>query len=69
MSIVSNSPLYWPILGELQFEGYLRVITIVTVCYDYVLTIGREVDFVFVSFARPTQQINISQPYRKGLGH
>ncbi|KAH7910976.1 hypothetical protein BJ138DRAFT_1151771 [Hygrophoropsis aurantiaca] len=47
MAIVSNSPLFFPILGQLQFEAYLRVITVVAVGYDFLLTFGREVEYVF----------------------
>ncbi|KAG2104662.1 uncharacterized protein F5147DRAFT_261829 [Suillus discolor] len=47
MTFVSNDPTYWPYIGFNIFLSYWTVAALVVVVYDWVLTLGQEIELIW----------------------
>lgn len=47
MTLVSNDPGWWPTIDSYRFYSYFAVVASVAVVYDWVLTLGQEVEMVW----------------------
>ncbi|KAG1761038.1 hypothetical protein EDD22DRAFT_35510 [Suillus occidentalis] len=47
MTFVSNDPSWWPLLDAKHFNSYWIVAASVVVVYDWVLTIGQEIELIW----------------------
>ncbi|KAG2138234.1 hypothetical protein BD769DRAFT_257724 [Suillus cothurnatus] len=47
MTIVSNDPSWWPLINANLIASYFVVATFVGIMYDWVLTLGQEVELIW----------------------
>ncbi|KAG1760471.1 hypothetical protein EDD22DRAFT_971084 [Suillus occidentalis] len=47
MTFVSNDPSWWPFIDSQVFSSYWIVAAVVVVAYDWVLTIGQEIELIW----------------------
>ncbi|KAG1794660.1 uncharacterized protein HD556DRAFT_1442854 [Suillus plorans] len=47
MTYVSNDPSYWPYISEIIFVDYCAVAAAIVVVYDWVLTLGQEIELIW----------------------
>ncbi|KAG2046990.1 hypothetical protein BDR06DRAFT_1014243 [Suillus hirtellus] len=47
MAVVSNDPTWWPVINAFRVLGYFLVAAFIGVTYDWALTFGQEVEFVW----------------------
>ncbi|KAG2360806.1 hypothetical protein BDR07DRAFT_1411525, partial [Suillus spraguei] len=47
MTVVSNDPSLWPFISSDIFYSYWMVATGVVVVYDWVLTLGQEIELIW----------------------
>ncbi|KIK39632.1 hypothetical protein CY34DRAFT_324544 [Suillus luteus UH-Slu-Lm8-n1] len=47
MTLVSNDPIWWPYIDAQVFFSYWTVAAGVVVVYDWVLTIGQEIELIW----------------------
>ncbi|KAG2031242.1 hypothetical protein BDR03DRAFT_1095619 [Suillus americanus] len=47
MTVVSNDPSWWPIISSNIFFSYWIVVASVVVVYDWVLTLGQEIELIW----------------------
>lgn len=47
MTIVSNDPSLWPVIYLIRFLSYFLVSACAALLYDYVLTIGKEIELIW----------------------
>ncbi|OJA15977.1 hypothetical protein AZE42_13761, partial [Rhizopogon vesiculosus] len=43
MPVVSNDPIWWPVIQSYRIFSYFEVASFIAVIYDWVLTFGQEV--------------------------
>lgn len=49
MTIVSNDPSWWATIYFIRILSYFLISTFAAVVYDYVLTLGKEIELIWVS--------------------
>ncbi|KAG2075450.1 hypothetical protein BDR04DRAFT_1091676 [Suillus decipiens] len=49
MTVVSNSPSWWPLINSNIVFSYWTVAASLVVVYDWVLTLGQEIELIWVS--------------------
>ncbi|KIK46988.1 hypothetical protein CY34DRAFT_331777 [Suillus luteus UH-Slu-Lm8-n1] len=47
MAVVSNDPSWWPLINANIVVSYWIVVTVVVVVYDWVITIGKEIELIW----------------------
>ncbi|KAG2101149.1 hypothetical protein BD769DRAFT_1508573, partial [Suillus cothurnatus] len=47
MTVVSNNPSWWPLITLSQFFSYWIVAAGVAVVYDWILTVGQEIELIW----------------------
>ncbi|KAG2087942.1 hypothetical protein BD769DRAFT_465029 [Suillus cothurnatus] len=47
MTVVSNDPIWWPLINATLIASYFIVAASVAVMYDWVLTLGQEVELIW----------------------
>ncbi|KAG1754688.1 hypothetical protein EDD22DRAFT_850448 [Suillus occidentalis] len=50
MTFVSNDPSWWPFIDSQVFSSYWIVAAVVVVAYDWVLTIGQEIELIWIRY-------------------
>ncbi|KAG2075412.1 hypothetical protein BDR04DRAFT_39791 [Suillus decipiens] len=49
MTVVSNDASWWPLIGLNIFQSYWTVAASIVMVYDWVLTLGQEIELIWVS--------------------
>ncbi|KAG2030842.1 hypothetical protein BDR03DRAFT_158559 [Suillus americanus] len=47
MTIVSDNPIWWPLIGSSRVNGYFTVAAAAVVTYDWTLTFGQEIELIW----------------------
>ncbi|KAG1809986.1 uncharacterized protein HD556DRAFT_19063 [Suillus plorans] len=47
MTVVSNEPSWWPYINSARFDSYWTVAAGIVVVYDWVLTLGEEIELIW----------------------
>ncbi|KAG1812694.1 hypothetical protein EV424DRAFT_1542034 [Suillus variegatus] len=47
MTFISNDPSYWPYISFYIFTSYWQVVMVIVVVYDWVLTLGQEIELIW----------------------
>ncbi|OAX30970.1 hypothetical protein K503DRAFT_806511 [Rhizopogon vinicolor AM-OR11-026] len=47
MTVVSNDPIWWPVINSYHIASYLQAVSFTVVTYDWVLTFGQEIELVW----------------------
>ncbi|KAG2107188.1 uncharacterized protein F5147DRAFT_653421 [Suillus discolor] len=50
MTVVSNDPSWWPYISVQIFNSYWMVAACVVVVYDWVLTLGQEIELIWIRY-------------------
>ncbi|OAX31826.1 hypothetical protein K503DRAFT_787589 [Rhizopogon vinicolor AM-OR11-026] len=50
MTIISNDPTLWPVIGFYRINGYYAIASSIVVVYDWILTFGQEFDQIWVRY-------------------
>ncbi|KAG2104673.1 uncharacterized protein F5147DRAFT_654340 [Suillus discolor] len=50
MTFISNNPAYWPYLSLNIYLSYWIVAVVAVVVYDWVLTLGQEIELIWVHY-------------------
>ncbi|KAG2126650.1 hypothetical protein BD769DRAFT_1387984 [Suillus cothurnatus] len=62
MTIVSNDPSWWPIINSGIFFSYWTVAAGIVVIYDWLLTLGQEVELIWIRYIGIPYSVNSSSP-------